>query len=653
MHILQTIMSSPIPPDPYEALGVSKDADVSAIRTAHRKLVLKHHPDRIQDPALKEQGKNAFQKIQQAYEILSDPIRRSRYDDKIKLAELRKEAMMRDPTPRPQGYPSRHAAPAASSREWNSDDQTFYEFRKPREPSYFDSKEKLYDEPQRASSRKYDDYQRSASSKKSSTELPRAEKAKQSPAGQKWAATFAAVNVGIKIKQEADRRRDVKAKEQETRDREKRQARQDKSTRRAYVVSEEDDSDNQSRVTSSTIRPSKPTSRHSRDEPRRSSGHTRHQSFDDDSDQESTISTSKWEGHHGKTMEYIQKAAAAAGAGRPSFGRGESFWSKAENERRPNSSRGRHEYDEPPPRPSMPTQNSAPGGLKSRVDEARGTKEPRRSATGTYPIREKEDYRKEMGGGVPSMHRANTMPVPKLSKKDAAPSKSSNLKHTETHDSGYGSSSVPHTPEMREESPSRRSKATKTKYQIVDPDSDDDDRTQVRRVDSDSDRRRRRERSPDTVIRESGGRREKERSDRPERPKLDGRSKTTREALSEHPKLRRSETERNGSRGGTPNLSRHSSAREKLAYELSDSDGIRDRSDRSDRERDRGERESARYKYPAGEKINQRDQYPEPKYANYQQRDSADRRGHDHHPGSHFQEGLRSGYSSSRRPSVY
>jgi len=37
-----------------------------------------------------------FQKVQQAYDLLSDPVRRSHYDHKIKLAEVRKEAMMKD-----------------------------------------------------------------------------------------------------------------------------------------------------------------------------------------------------------------------------------------------------------------------------------------------------------------------------------------------------------------------------------------------------------------------------------------------------------------------------------------------------------------------------------------------------------------------------
>jgi hypothetical protein len=83
-------------PDPYVALGVSKDADLPAIRSAHRKLVLKSHPDRIQDPALKEKAVDTFQAIQQAYETLSDPVRRSRHDEQVKLAELKREFARRN-----------------------------------------------------------------------------------------------------------------------------------------------------------------------------------------------------------------------------------------------------------------------------------------------------------------------------------------------------------------------------------------------------------------------------------------------------------------------------------------------------------------------------------------------------------------------------
>lgn len=82
---------SPLPPDPYRILGVSKDAQIPEIRSAHRKLVLKCHPDKVQDPTLKAQKQDEFQKVQQAYELLSNDSERQRYDDKVKLEELRKQ----------------------------------------------------------------------------------------------------------------------------------------------------------------------------------------------------------------------------------------------------------------------------------------------------------------------------------------------------------------------------------------------------------------------------------------------------------------------------------------------------------------------------------------------------------------------------------
>ena len=92
--------------DPYLTLGVAKDADVSAIRSAHRKLVLKYHPDRLKGEEEQARGKDIFQKVQQAYELLSDPKERTRYDSRVKLAQLRKEAAARDPPPRPAPYSS-------------------------------------------------------------------------------------------------------------------------------------------------------------------------------------------------------------------------------------------------------------------------------------------------------------------------------------------------------------------------------------------------------------------------------------------------------------------------------------------------------------------------------------------------------------------
>ncbi|KAI1266667.1 hypothetical protein F5Y18DRAFT_362993 [Xylariaceae sp. FL1019] len=79
-------------PDPYKILGVSKDAQLPEIRSAHRKLVLKCHPDKIQDPLLKEQKQNEFQQVQQAYETLSNEKSREDYDRQARIfADLARE----------------------------------------------------------------------------------------------------------------------------------------------------------------------------------------------------------------------------------------------------------------------------------------------------------------------------------------------------------------------------------------------------------------------------------------------------------------------------------------------------------------------------------------------------------------------------------
>lgn len=63
--------------DPYEVLGLSNDAKADQIKSAYRRLALKHHPDKATD---KEAAHTKFQEIAFAYAILSDDRRRKRYD---------------------------------------------------------------------------------------------------------------------------------------------------------------------------------------------------------------------------------------------------------------------------------------------------------------------------------------------------------------------------------------------------------------------------------------------------------------------------------------------------------------------------------------------------------------------------------------------
>lgn len=65
--------------DYYEVLGVARDADPDAIKKAYRKLALKWHPDRHADGE-REEAEQQFKRVSEAYEVLSDPDKRKRYD---------------------------------------------------------------------------------------------------------------------------------------------------------------------------------------------------------------------------------------------------------------------------------------------------------------------------------------------------------------------------------------------------------------------------------------------------------------------------------------------------------------------------------------------------------------------------------------------
>lgn len=62
--------------DYYAILGVPRDASEDAVRSAYRKLARQHHPD-VNTEA---DGGERFKEVTEAYEVLSDPERRQRYD---------------------------------------------------------------------------------------------------------------------------------------------------------------------------------------------------------------------------------------------------------------------------------------------------------------------------------------------------------------------------------------------------------------------------------------------------------------------------------------------------------------------------------------------------------------------------------------------
>ena len=62
--------------DYYEVLGVPKDSSEKDIKGAYRKLAMKYHPDRSEEPDAEER----FKEISEAYAVLSDPEKRQKYD---------------------------------------------------------------------------------------------------------------------------------------------------------------------------------------------------------------------------------------------------------------------------------------------------------------------------------------------------------------------------------------------------------------------------------------------------------------------------------------------------------------------------------------------------------------------------------------------
>ena len=68
--------------DFYEVLGVDRNADADALKKAYRKLAIQYHPDRQQgkSDAEKKEAEEKFKEAAEAYDVLSDPNKRARYD---------------------------------------------------------------------------------------------------------------------------------------------------------------------------------------------------------------------------------------------------------------------------------------------------------------------------------------------------------------------------------------------------------------------------------------------------------------------------------------------------------------------------------------------------------------------------------------------
>lgn len=67
--------------DYYKVIGLPRDADELQIKSAYRKMVRQHHPDKAHAQGVsKEEAEKKMAAINEAYEVLSDPELKARYD---------------------------------------------------------------------------------------------------------------------------------------------------------------------------------------------------------------------------------------------------------------------------------------------------------------------------------------------------------------------------------------------------------------------------------------------------------------------------------------------------------------------------------------------------------------------------------------------
>ncbi len=453
-------MTSPIDPDPYQLLGVSKDATVSEIRAAHRKRVLKCHPDKVQDESQRIAAQDEFQRVQHAYETLSDETRRARYDQKAKLAELKRELLeRRRRTAESTPYSSPRGSGSGASREVR--EGRVFEERVP--VDILLDEELRYTEEPRSMSRKYEEF--GMRSKSKSTDEKK--KVRTPPSTSYRAAKELRETTKAKLAGQAKQR-----------DRERRQQASAKYDSN-YDSLAESDSDSDSSDPETYVRLKRSTyrsrecresrepreSRESRESRTRPTESARHRAYDDDEEEDDELhgryGSRKLDSWHHQAEEHIQRTKYEGPRGSRSPPRRHGYESaepemnssrhavrSSRSTRNHSTSRNNSwEHLESPRRereefkvPKMPSSSTSPGhksSIRPSLFGARAT-----TSTGfTRPKRESSS-REE-----PALEKMVREPVP--------------TRPSRRYDSGYSSPSTPEIP-ARGSSPK-----TTSRYKIV------------------------------------------------------------------------------------------------------------------------------------------------------------------------------------------
>ena len=476
-------MEDPLPPNPYKTLNVPKDATLATIRSAHRKLVLTCHPDKVQEESAKAIRNEQFHQVQQAYEILSDEKRRQRYDDKVKLDELKAEMAHDRPPPlsrRATDFeyaPPRGAPPPRREMREN----IIFETREPRSNRYSDED---YPSPRyapRTPAKNYDDYYPTSSARRSSGRISEEKKKAR------------------EFEDDRDRRRrereaEALAREQRTkkRDKDKRRNTESKSQNKfsAYMDSASDsEADDYYR---SRNRDFAPKSRfneiplRNRDEPKRTMNYERNLE-EEDSDLQTKLFA---QAEHMKRMrEPVEmeprrsnartRAASnldarppptpiAESTKRSSVRRGHSS-RQVSPPRQPQKARRSPEIVDPPSsrKPSLPNASSDPKGIKKGGFFSSPIKrEPKRAAT----------YQNAPEFKQPQMRRSETAPIDRMQRTE--PLRSSNLKNmkapsdTESSDTDSDSSEefvTPRRPSLQPKMTSYRVRGGEENNIVLEP----------------------------------------------------------------------------------------------------------------------------------------------------------------------------------------